>query len=149
MWLCPRQEATCQRHSIGARNVVNSFSVATEAISLRLRMEGAWEEGQERHSKTGECGLRRATSAQSQVCWLNLLAPDTVVQVSQLPLPFIEDLKAALRAPETVRHSLPSAFWEMSSHHLPFYHVARLGEWWWKKPTLNLFLSNALSTNHA
>ena len=81
---------------------------------MRRKAEQSWSRG----------GLRRATSAQSQICWLQLLALEAVAQVSQLPLSFIEDLTAALRAPST-RRRLPSVLWEISFH--SFHHFARLG----------------------
>lgn len=53
MRLCPRREATCQRHSTGARTAPNPSSAATRALGLRLGRERVWKEGGGKHSNLG------------------------------------------------------------------------------------------------
>ena len=45
MGLCPRRDATCQRHSTGAEATANPSRAATEALAPRLRGRVSSEQG--------------------------------------------------------------------------------------------------------
>lgn len=138
--LCPRRETTCQRCSTGTRKVANSSSAAIEAPALRPG-RGWFRKRREAEQSWRVWALRGNVRSEPSL-WLQLLAPETGARVSRPPLSFIEDLKAALGAPESRRHSLPSFLRSISFQCLSSYHFARVGAGWTRQ-TLSLSLRYA------